>query len=172
MRSALSAACLLTSLLAAPLFASDADSVPPNPAIDMDAHLRLSQEAACARETHRVTEEEFLQMSREPGTVILDARSASRYAELHVQGAVNLSFPDFTAERLAAVIPDQSTRVLIYCNNNFVNAASAFPTKLPAASLNLSTYVTLFIYGYRNVWELAPLLDAKACRLELESAAK
>jgi len=111
-------------------------------------------------------------MSREPGTVILDARSAARYAELHVKGAVNLSFPDITAASLAAVIPDRATRVLIYCNNNFVHADSAFPTKLPAASLNLSTYVSLFIYGYRNVWELGPLLDAKSCRLELESSAK
>ncbi len=138
----------------------------------MDAHLRLSREAAIARETHRVTEEDFLRMSRERGTVVLDARSREKYDELHVKGAVNVSFPDFTAASLGAVIPDKSTRVLIYCNNNFVNAASAFPIKAPAASLNLSTYVTLYIYGYRNVWELAPLLDAKACRLELEPAAK
>jgi hypothetical protein len=165
-------AVLIAILLAAtPLLGSGPD-VPANPAIDMEAHLRLSGEAALARETHRVTEEEFLRMSREPGTVILDARSAARYAELHVKGAVNLSFPDITAASLAAVIPDRATRVLIYCNNNFVHADSPFPTKLPAASLNLSTYVSLFIYGYRNVWELGPLLDAKSCRLELESSAK
>jgi hypothetical protein len=138
----------------------------------MEAHIRLTQEAARIRETHRVSEEEFLRMSREPGTVILDARSAAKYAELHVRGAVNVSFPDITAASLAAAIPDKTTRVLIYCNNNFVNAASAFPTKLPAASLNLSTYVTLAIYGYRNVWELGPLLDSKSCRLELEPSAR
>jgi hypothetical protein len=160
-------------LTAPPLLAAPGtDSPPPNPVIDMDAHLRLSQEAALARETHRVTEEEFLRMSREPGTVILDARSKEKYDELHVRGAVNLSFPDMTAASLAAAIPSTSTSVLIYCNNNFVNAASAFPIKAPAASLNLSTYVTLSIYGYRNVWELAPLLDAKACRLKLEPTSK
>jgi len=159
-------------LAAAPLLLGSGPDVPANPAIDMEAHLRLSGEAARARETHRVPEEEFLRMSGEPGTVILDARSAAKYAELHVKGAVNVSFPDITAASLAAVIPSASTRILIYCNNNFVHPDSAFPTKLPAASLNLSTYVTLYIYGYRNVWELAPLLDAKSCRLELESSAK
>ncbi|HEY4231207.1 MAG TPA: rhodanese-like domain-containing protein [Thermoanaerobaculia bacterium] len=167
MHRALLAAVLLSS---SPLFASG--PVPANPAIDMEAHLRLSQEAARARETHRVTEDEFLRLSREPGTVILDARSVAKYDELHVKGAVNLSFPDITAASLAAIIPSASTRVLIYCNNNFTHADSAFPTKLPAASLNLSTYVTLSIYGYRNVWELGPLLDAKSCRLALESSAK
>ena len=44
-------------------------------------------------------------MSREPGTVILDARSKEKYDELHVKGAIHLSFPDFTAETLASAIP-------------------------------------------------------------------
>ena len=42
-------------------------------------------------------------------------------------------------------------------------------TKIAPASLNLSTYVTLYMYGYRNVYELGPVLDAKSCRLELVS---
>ena len=100
---------LLTSLVAAPLLASGPAAVPRNPAIDMDAHLRLTREAAAAREGHRVTEEEFLRISREPGTVILDARSREKYDALHVRGAVNLSFPDITAATLAAAIPDKAT---------------------------------------------------------------
>jgi rhodanese-related sulfurtransferase len=155
-------------LAAAPLAASD--SVPPNPAIDMEAHLRLSAEAARLRETHRVSEEEFLRMSGEPGTVVLDARSEAMYDLRHVRGAVNLSFPDFTADRLAEIIPDKATRILIYCNNNFQNDPKAFALKAPAASLNLSTYATLYMYGYRNVYELGPYLDVRTCRVKLEPA--
>jgi hypothetical protein len=107
---------------------------------------------------------------RDPGVVVLDARSAEKYAELHVRGAVNLSFPDITIESLARVLPDKSTRVLIYCNNNFTNAESAFPRKLESASLNLSTYIALYTYGYRNVYELGPLIDARRSKLPLEGA--
>lgn len=36
--------------------------------------------------------------------------------------------------------------------------------------MNLSTYVALYSYGYRNVYELAPLLDIKTSTLEFESS--
>jgi hypothetical protein len=107
-------------------------------------------------------------MSREPGTVILDARSKQKYDQLHVKGALNLSFPDIAIETLRVAVPDAGTRILIYCNNNFANAEGPFPAKLAAASLNLSTYIALYNYGYRNVYELAPLIDLRSSRLEFE----
>ena len=128
-----------------------------NPAIDMDGYLRVSREAAQHRETRRVSEEEFIRMSREPGTVILDARSREKFDELHVKGAINLPFPDIAIESLRTTIPDKNTRILIYCNNNFANAEGPFPAKIARASLNLSTYIALYSYGYRNVYELGPL---------------
>jgi hypothetical protein len=141
-----------------------------NPAIDADGHLRSAVEAARHRAVRRLTEDEFIALSRVPGTVILDARSREKYDELHIRGAVHLSFPDITVESLARVLPDRNTRILIYCNNNFANAPDPFPTKLPSAALNLSTYVALYTYGYRNVWELGPLVDARATRIEFASA--
>jgi len=140
----------------------------PNPSIDMASYLRVSAEAAAYRQSHRLSEEDFLRMSREPGTVVLDARSAEKYRLLHVHGAINLSFPDITVESLGRVLPDKSTLVLIYCNNNFTGAQKAFPTKLPSASLNLSTYVALYTYGYRNVYELGPTVDLKASKLAFD----
>src|SRR5262249_13159745 len=65
-----------------------------NPAIDMAGYLGVSMAAATHRETRRVSEAEFIRMSREPGTVVLDARSRQKFDELHVKGAINLSFPD------------------------------------------------------------------------------
>ena len=105
-------------------------------------------------------------MSREPGTVVLDARSRDKYDELHVNGAINLPFPDIAIESLKATIPDKDTRILIYCNNNFANAEGAFPAKIARASLNLSTYIALYSYGYRNVYELGPLVELRQSKLE------
>jgi hypothetical protein len=108
-------------------------------------------------------------MSSEPGTVILDARSKQKFDELHIRGAINLSFPDIAVESLKRTFPDKNTRILIYCNNNFQGEEKAFPTKIAVASLNLSTYIALYSYGYMNVYELGPLIDVKTSKLELVS---
>ena len=160
---------LLYFLVAAPAVLAAGAAAVVNPAIDMQGYLRLSNEAARYRETHRLSEDEFIRMSREPGAIVLDARSREKYDELHVKGAVNLSFPDIAIESLQRVLPDKDARILIYCNNNFSNANSAFPVKAPSASLNIATYIALYGYGYRNVFELGPLIDVNAARLEFES---
>jgi hypothetical protein len=156
--------------LSLPLLPAAARQPAANPAIDMEGFLRVSAEAAHHRSTRRLSEAEFIRMSREPGVVILDARSRQKFDELHVKGAINLSFPDIAVATLQAAIPDKSTRILIYCNNNFRGAEAPFPTKIPVASLNLSTYVALYSYGYRNIYELAPQLDLASSRLAFESS--
>jgi len=139
-----------------------------NPSIDMKGYLHVANEAALHRESHRIAEEEFIRLSNEPGTIILDARSGEKYDQLHIKGAVNLSFPDIAIETLRQALPDRNARILIYCNNNFRNAEEAFPSKIARASLNLSTYISLYSYGYRNVWELAPLIDIEESKLAFE----
>jgi hypothetical protein len=161
---------ILAFLFAIPSAGLLATSGVPNPAIDMDGYLSVSMAAAKHRETRRLSEDEFIRMSREPGTIVLDARSKQKFDELHIKGAINLSFPDMAVASLKGTIPDKATRILIYCNNNFRDAEGPFPSKLPSASLNLSTYIALYNYGYRNVYELAPLLDIKASRLEFEGS--
>jgi hypothetical protein len=111
-------------------------------------------------------------MSREPGTLVLDARSKDRYDQLHVRGAINLSFSDIAVESLRKTMPDKNARILIYCNNNFLNAEGPFPSKMPSASLNLSTYIALYNYGYRNVYELRDTVDIKESTLEFEPPVK
>jgi hypothetical protein len=159
---------LLAVLFATAAAAADAPAPAkdiPNDAIDMPGFLETSQAAAEHRRTHRVEEAEFLKMMAEPGTIVLDARSAEKYARLHVRGAINLSFPDIAIATLQEAIPDKDTRILIYCNNNFAEAEQAFPSKIAVASLNLSTYVSLYSYGYRNVYELGPRVALKASKL-------
>ncbi|HET9326026.1 MAG TPA: rhodanese-like domain-containing protein [Candidatus Eisenbacteria bacterium] len=160
---------LLSLLLAVASSPARPPERPANPSIDMEAHLRISAEAARHRESRRISEAEFIRMSREPGTVVLDARSREKFEQLHVKGAVHLSFPDITIERLRQLFPEPSTRFLIYCNNNFTDAEGPFPSKLPSASLNLSTYIALYTYGYRNVYELGPTIPLKDSKIEFES---
>ena len=149
--------------------ASGTETSLANPRIDMKAYLDVARTAARYRESHRLAEAEFIRMAAEPGTIVLDARSPEKYRQLHIAGAVNLTFADISEESLARLLPDKDGRILIYCNNNFVGDESAFPRKLASASLNLSTYVALYDYGYRNVYELAPLLDVRTTRIRLVS---
>lgn len=159
-------------LFTASLSAADEIKLVPieNPAIDMTGYLLVADQAADHRQSRRLTEDEFIRMSGEEGTIVLDARSREKFDELHVNGAVNLSFPDINIRSLEQTIPDKNSRILIYCNNNFVNDQSAFASKLARASLNLSTYIALFTYGYRNVYELGPLLDVRTTKIDLVSS--
>lgn len=142
----------------------------PNPAIDPDGHRQIVTEALTHRRTRRLTEDQFLKMSREPGTIVLDARSRENFARLNIKGAVNLPYPEFDLPSLTKVLPDKSARILIYCNNNFINvgpASRAMLSKLPVMSLNLNTFPALYAYGYRNVYELGPQLDPRTTKLPL-----
>ncbi len=139
-----------------------------NELIDYDQFATNVAEVRKLRETRRVSEEEFIRMAADPGTVVLDARSERLYRLRHIRGAVNLSFPEFTAATLARVIPGHETRVLIYCNNNFRDLAASMPTKAFGASLNAPTFVQLHTYGYRNVYELGPAVSAATTKLQFE----
>ena len=139
----------------------------PNRLIDYGAFLASANEVGRLREQRRVSEEKFIEMSAEPGTVVFDARSDDKFARLHIKGARHLSFPDITEAELLKLFPDKSTRILIYCNNNFLNAPNTMPTKVAPASLNIHTFNTLYHYGYTNVYELGPLIDIRNTRLPL-----
>lgn len=155
---------LIAGLLAAPALAEEI----PNPLIDYDSFAENVLRVREYREQRRISERDFIRMARDPKTVVLDARSEGKFRLLHVKGAVNLSLPDITATELAKMIPDKSTRVLIYCNNNFENEQEAFPTKALRASLNVYTFNVLYSYGYTNVYELGPLIDIRRARLQFE----
>lgn len=140
----------------------------PNRLIDYEAFAAQVAAVGSLRKSRRVSEAEFMRLAAMPDSVILDARSPEKFRLLHVKGARNLSLPDITAEELAKVIPAKNSRVLIYCNNNFLNEAQAFPSKAPAASLNIHTFNALYSYGYRNIYELGPLVDIAKSALPFE----
>ncbi len=131
----------------------------PNRLIDYQAFQKIVVESAGEREAHRLTEVQFITAMADTNAVLLDARSALRFDQRHIRGAVSLPFTEFTADTLAKVIPTKGTKVLIYCNNNFEGSPVAFAAKASSASLNVSTYTSLKSYGYTNIYELGPLLN-------------
>jgi hypothetical protein len=140
----------------------------PNRLVDYDTFLAHAAEIGRLRAERRATEQQFVEMAAEPNTIVFDARSDDKFKKLHVKGARHLSFPEITESELAKIFPSKSARILIYCNNNFLNAPETFATKAPSASLNIHTFNTLVSYGYTNVYELGPLLDVYKTKIPFE----
>lgn len=136
--------------------------------IDFNGFLKISKKVRRARVARRVPIERFLAIAESPGAIVLDTRSREAYEGKHLAGAVHLNFSDMTEESLARVIGDRSRPVLIYCNNNFRGDPKSFALKVAPAALNIPTFVTLWTYGYRNVYELADLLEVTDPRLAFE----
>jgi rhodanese-like protein len=162
---------VIAILLAASCFSVQAKEAPiPNRMIDYPGFLENASAVGKLRKERRITEAEFVRIGAEPGTIIFDARSDSKFNLLHVKRATHLSLPDVTATELAKIMPDKSSKILIYCNNNFENEPRALPGKMATASLNLYTFNTLYSYGYKNVYELGPLIDIKKSVLAFEGS--
>jgi len=137
-------------------------------AIDYPGFTKLTSEAEEHRKTHIVSMEEFNKMSKERGVIILDTRSKAAYDMKHVKGAVHLNFSDFTEGKLAKVIPSKNTKVLIYCNNNIDKDEYYFARKSMPLALNIPTFINLYGYGYKNVYELGALVPTTFSALEFD----
>ncbi|MCF3111554.1 rhodanese-like domain-containing protein [Niabella sp. CC-SYL272] len=157
-----------------------AQSAVPKAKVDYDVFAQLVKEVKQHRKKRLVALDVFLRLAGETGTVILDTRSDEMYNRKHIKGALHLNFADFTQANLSKVIPAFDTKVLIYCNNNFDGDQQNFATKavVPTAAfkknkpvtlaLNIPTYINLYGYGYRNVYELAELVNINDPRLKFE----
>ena len=198
---------LITLCFTAVLLAEETEKSPPpaNPQIDYPGFLGIVTEVQPIREKRRIPVEEFMKMAKEPNTVILDTRAKWAYDLIHVEGAIHLNFSDFSEEKLHKLIPDQDTRILIYCNNNFERSIKPFAgrsiardadekaeeasagepgiaqerqiervvtvgmtNKQPPLALNIPTFINLWGYGYKNIYELADSLPIADLRLPIE----
>lgn len=139
--------------------------------IDSPGFEKITQEAFLHRRQRLIDLNTFLNFATQEDTLILDTRSASAYNHKHLSGAVHLNFSDFTASKLAALIPNKKTRILIYCNNNFADDPGNFPTKSAPLALNIPTFINLYGYGYTNIYELKELLSVKHPQLKFSGSA-
>ena len=161
----------------------------PKAKVSFDDFKGLVTEVEQHRADRLVDLDTFLKKSKEPGVIILDTRSKFRFDRIHLKDAKHLNFSDFTQDNLQRIIPAFETTVLIYCNNNFEGNQTDFPSKIvfpvaeplvtPATqfaaqekplmmALNIPTYVNLYGYGYRNVFELHELVDVNDPRIAFE----
>jgi hypothetical protein len=168
-------------------------------ACDSTRFLEIATAVEDLRERNRLSAADFAEAAKDPDTIILDARGREFYERLHVMGAVNLPYTHFTRFSLEELIPDRSTRILIYCRNNLKNAPEGFPVppatpeafelrvidgrelevpteyeppelpKLAEAGLNIPTFIALHSYGYNNVWELDEIVDPKLTPIKFAS---
>lgn len=167
------------------LYTFSACSQEKSPYVSFDDYDELMDKVKDHRASRLVELTEYLEMAKGEDVIILDTRSEAMYNSKHVKGAVHLNFSDFTQERLAEIIPTVNTKILIYCNNNFEDDQQNFPTKISIPSkiekdgdkggdkeitlaLNIPTYINLYGYGYRNVYELSELIRTYDQRIEFE----
>lgn len=143
----------------------------PKSDVDYPEFTKLTLEAEKHRETHMASLEEFLEWAKEEDVIVLDTRSKEMFDQKHVKGAIHLNFSDFTAGKLAKVIPSKNTKILIYCNNNLDKDEMYFARKMTPLALNIPTYINLYGYGYKNVYELDRLVPTINSPLEFEGDA-
>lgn len=177
--------CIVHSQATPNILSTTAQQPYPKALVDYSDFKNLVLEIEKQRENHLVSLDVFLKMSQEKNTVILDSRSDFRYNRKHLKGAIHLDFTDFTQENLNKLIPDPNTIILIYCNNNFNGDQIDFTSKvvLPIKTsetptiknskpvmlaLNIPTYINLYGYGYKNVYELDELVNVNDPRIKFE----
>ena len=171
---------IFTFVLFSLLFSSALAQTPSK--VDYDAFEKLVAEVKPHRAERIVSVERFVALSKEKDVIILDTRSKEMYDAKHIKGAFHLNFSDFTQKNLERLIPSKDTKILIYCNNNFDDDETYFPTKMYipptptpeeqlTLALNIPTYINLYGYGYKNVFELSELISIFDKRILLEGTA-
>lgn len=169
------------------------DTQYPKAKVSFDDFKGLVTEVETHRANRLIDLNTFLKMSKEEGVIIFDSRSDFRFDRIHVKGAKHLAFTDFTQDNLKKVIPNPETKILIYCNNNFDGNQTDFASKVAVGmprekpanavaaqfaaqakplmmALNIPTYINLYGYGYRNVYELHELVKVSDPRIEFEGS--
>ena len=148
---------------------TSSSSVLPPSNIDYPGFAKLTREVEDYRQERLVNLDDFLMMAEDANTILLDTRSERAYHEKHLKGAIHLNFSDFSDKKLEAVIPSKDTRILIYCNNNMLGDPARFFAKSAPLALNIPTFINLYGYGYKNVYELKNNVDVSDARLQFDS---
>ena len=93
----------------------------------------------------QITQEEAKEMMDAGDAVVLDVREQSEYDEGHIPGAVLLPVGSIDEDTAAAVIPEKSATVLVYCR-------SGNRSKTAAAALAELGYTDVYEFGGINTW--------------------
>ena len=158
----------------------------PTSLVSLNDFQNLATEIEKHRAERLISLDSFIDLSKKENTIILDTRSKVRFDRKHLAGAIHLAFTEFSQSNLEKLIPDSDTRILIYCNNNFEGDQIDFMSKVAAPektaminsngnpvmlALNIPTYLNLYGYGYKNVYELDELVNVNDLRVKFEGSA-
>jgi hypothetical protein len=158
----------------------------PTSLVSLNDFQNLATEIEKHRAERLISLDSFIDLSKKENTIILDTRSKVRFDRKHLAGAIHLAFTEFSQSNLEKLIPDSDTRILIYCNNNFEGDQIDFRSKVAAPektaminsngnpvmlALNIPTYLNLYGYGYKNVYELHELVHVDDQRAKFEGSA-
>jgi len=75
------------------------------------------------------------------GAVLIDVRSASEYAEGHLDNSINLTV-DTIGVNIEKLVSDKNTKIIVYCRSGNRSATAAN---------------TLINLGYKNVYDLGAM---------------
>ncbi len=142
----------------------------PSSKVDFDEFIKITLEVDNYRKERLVELNEFLEMLKEEDVLLLDTRSKDAYDKKHIKGALHLNFSDFTEEKLAKKIPSKESKILIYCNNNIEGDKINFEAKAEPLALNIPTFINLYGYGYKNIYELSSLVPVDSDSLPFEGS--
>lgn len=105
--------------------------------------------AGCGQQTdaayRQISQEEAKEMMDAGDAVVLDVREQSEYDEGHIPGAVLLPVGSIDGDTAAAVIPEKSATVLVYCR-------SGNRSKTAASALAELGYTDVCEFGGINTW--------------------
>ena len=105
--------------------------------------------AGCGQQTdaayRQISQEEAKEMMDAGDAVVLDVREQSEYDEGHIPGAVLLPVGSIDEDTAAAVIPEKSATVLVYCR-------SGNRSKTAASALAELGYTGIYEFGGINTW--------------------
>ena len=93
----------------------------------------------------QISQEEAKEMLDTQPVILLDVREQSEYDSGHIPGAVLLPVGTIAADTAAAVIPDPTSTVLVYCR-------SGNRSKTAAAKLAALGYTNIYEFGGINTW--------------------
>jgi len=124
-----------------------------SPLVSFSQFETLADSVEHYRESRLISAQDFVAFGKEKNTIILDTRSKKFFAQKHVKGAINLPFADFTQESLEALIPNKNTKILIYCNNNFM-ADEYF-------SVEDRSFASKVSYDYKTMLSYSVLLNLR-----------
>lgn len=141
-------------------------SVQSNPQVDYAGFSALTQKLQDYRSKRLITMDQFVDLAQKGDAIILDTRSAAAFQFGHIKGAVNLPFSDFTDEKLNKILGSTERPILIYCNNNFRDNVFPVARKSAPLALNIPTFINLYGYGYRNIYELNDIVPMSDPRLK------